>query len=406
MLCLYRKTADKKGEKPFRESYGRIGHLRGFTRAPFLCMTATASSQIRSKIIKLLNMNNTKLIRQSPDKKNIYYSVEKANDMEETFQWMVKLLDGPIAGITKTIIYCRSLKDCGEIYSLFDSPCVSMYHSKTPEKIKKKVLESFLVEDGECRVVIATSAIGMGVNIQDVRQILHYGVPSDLESYVQEVGRGGRDGKPCEAILYYRPFHLAHCDEHMRTFVKNTEKKCRRQVLMNYFIDKPNAPDSKHNCCDACRASCQCVSCSTEKLPSDEPDDVSVPLPTMSRQVQEDERQFLCEMLKEIPSKTGAVSSVFGSAGLSSELDQEVIEAISSKCQYIFSINYIMDNFPVFTKEVAEEILTIVDEIFNDIDEGEFLNAMDDSFINGMLFLDVEEQASGSDSEAELGSND
>ncbi|KAJ7336000.1 hypothetical protein OS493_013370 [Desmophyllum pertusum] len=200
--------------------------------------------------------------------------------MEETFQWMVKLLDGPIAGITKTIIYCRSLKDCGEIYSLFDSPCVSMYHSKTPEKIKKKVLESFLVER-------------MANAVLSLQQVL-LGWASTSKML----------GKP--TLWVFHPIWKA----------------------------------------------------------------------------------------------------MFKSAGLSSELDQEVIEAISSKCQYIFSINYITDNFPVFTKEVAEEILTIVDEIFNDIDEGEFLNAMDDSFINGMLFLDVEEQASGSDSEAELGSND
>ena len=86
-------------------------------------------------------MNNTKFIRHSPDKKNIYYSVEMANDnMEETFQGiMAKLVNEP-TGLPKTINYCRSLKDCGEIYSLFDSPYVSMYHSKTPEKIKEKVL--------------------------------------------------------------------------------------------------------------------------------------------------------------------------------------------------------------------------------------------------------------------------
>ena len=104
------------------------------------------------------------------------------------------------AQIPKTI-YCRSLKDCGEIYSLFDSPRVGMYHSRTPEKIKEQVLKSFREEDGKCCVAIATSALRMGVNIQDVRRIIHYGVPHDLESYVQEVGRGSRDGKPCEAIL-------------------------------------------------------------------------------------------------------------------------------------------------------------------------------------------------------------
>ena len=88
--------------------------------------------------------------------------------------------------IPRTIIYCRSLKDCGEIYTLFDEvkggssncdtsiPVVAMYHSKTPDNIKELVLSSLLEVDGKCRVVIATSALGMGVNIPDVRSIIHY----------------------------------------------------------------------------------------------------------------------------------------------------------------------------------------------------------------------------------------
>ena len=181
-------TANKKGEKPFKTSYGNIGHLRGFTRLPFLCLTATASSQVRKKIIKSLNTKDTKVIRHSPDKNNRYYSVEKCSDIEETFQPTIKVLNENTVDIPKTIM-----------------------------------LKSFMEEDGKCRVLIATSALGVGVNIQDVRKIIHYGVPHDLESYVQEVGRGGRDGKPCEAMLYYRPFYLAHCYEHMCSFVKNTE---------------------------------------------------------------------------------------------------------------------------------------------------------------------------------------
>jgi len=84
-LSNFRGTGNKR-EQPFRESYGKIGHLRFFTKAPFLCMTATASLKVRSKIIKLLNMRNPKVIRQSPDKKNISYHVEKAKELDETFK--------------------------------------------------------------------------------------------------------------------------------------------------------------------------------------------------------------------------------------------------------------------------------------------------------------------------------
>ena len=199
--------------------------------------------------MKLLNMTNAKLIRHSPDKKNVSYHVQKAVDLDETFQWMLNLVSSPVTEIPKSIIYCRSLKDCGEIYSLFEAaansemPIVTIYHSKTPEHIKQKVVSSLLEENRNCRIAIAKSALGMGVNIPNIRQILHYGAPPDLESYLQEVGRGGRDGKPCKATLYYRPFHLAHCDEHMRNFLKNTEGKCRREILMNYFKEKPDTPD-------------------------------------------------------------------------------------------------------------------------------------------------------------------
>ena len=204
---------------------------QSLTTVPFLCMTATASLKIGSKIIKLLNVRNPKLIRQSPDKQNISSHVEKAKELDETFKWILDLFSSSVAEIAKTIIYCRSLKDCGEIYSLFDeiathseAPVVSMYHSKTPEQIKQRVLSSLLEENGDCRIVIATSVLGMGVNIPNIRQIVHYGAPPDLETCVQEVGRGGRDGQPCKAILYYRPFHLANCDEHMRNYVKDTDK--------------------------------------------------------------------------------------------------------------------------------------------------------------------------------------
>ena len=101
--------------------------------------------------MKLLNMRNAKLIRQSPDKKNISYHVEKAKELDETFQWILDLFASPVAEIPKTIIYCRSLKDWGEIYSLFDEvatnsqvPVVAMYTTvRHQSKLNKEYFHLF-----------------------------------------------------------------------------------------------------------------------------------------------------------------------------------------------------------------------------------------------------------------------
>ena len=196
----------------------------------------------------------------------------------------------------------------------------------------------------------------------------------------------------------YRPFHLAHCDEHMRNYLKNTDKKCRRDLLMNYFKEKPNKPNVKHDCCDVCLAACICCLCNALEKPSDvTPPNETVEMATVVRQVPEEDREFLYEMLKDIKINTESPTSVLGSAGLVFELGEQVIEAIVSKCEYVFSVSFIMDNFPIFSEEVANEILIIFDEIFNDIDEAEFLSSMDQSVIDDMSFLDVDEQASAQD---------
>ena len=208
-----------------------------------------------------------------------------------------------------------------------------------------------------------------------------------MEEYIQEVGRGGRDGKRCDATLYFKPIHLSHCDDHMRKYVKNPEQVCRRVMLMTYFKGKINSPDLKRECCDVCQKSCQCTGCIKGSLNSAslvhvaESIDLAVgDVPALSRQVDDSDRQFLQQMLSEIKIEAG--SSIFGTVGLSCGLDDEVIEAIANACQYIFSIDYIMANFPVFSKELAVEILKVVNEIFNDIAEVEFINSMDENIVN------------------------
>lgn len=216
----------------------------------------------------MLNMTAVKTIRMSPDKRNVKYVVEKAkSELQDTFGWLISdMINNPHA--EKTIIFCQSLKACGDIYDTFQHflPCkskVAMYHSKTPQDIKDNVLSDLMSPDGSIRLVIATSALGMGVNLPNIKRVVMFGVPESMESYLQPVGRGGRDGSEVLSIMFYHAYHLCHCDPTMRAFVKN-KVNCRRGEILQFFNEKIEKPSILHKCCDVCSKQCNCGVCPEE----------------------------------------------------------------------------------------------------------------------------------------------
>jgi superfamily II DNA helicase RecQ len=224
---------------------------------------------MRNKIIKCLNLKNSKVIQLSPDKENVKYIVERACDeIDNTFSWLRNNLKNCNADqMEKTVVFCCSIKECGDIYEsfLFNLPgeyqsCFAMYHAKTPQRIKDMVLADFLNPNGVIRLVIAKSALGMGVIIPNIRRVVNYGIPKDMESYVQGVGRGGRDCHDVLAITYYRPCHLCHIDKVMRAFVKSKEH-CRRLHILELFDKNTKKAPAviPHKCCDIRTKECKWV---------------------------------------------------------------------------------------------------------------------------------------------------
>lgn len=214
-------------------------------------------------------MRNVKIVKLSPEKDNIMYTVKKvAKDVEEVFADILAEPKEKKTDTPKTVVYCRSIKDCGELFSIFDEhlkedggKLFAMYHSKTPQNIQHFVLTQIMEEDSEIRIVFATSALGMGVNIPDIRRVIHHGVPGDMEQSVQEIGRGGHNGSQATAVLMYASYHLSHCGTTMRNYVKGEEGKCRRELICSYFMEKAEQMPPKHNCCDLCDNECDCEEC-------------------------------------------------------------------------------------------------------------------------------------------------
>jgi len=109
--------------------------------------------------------------------------------------------------------------------------------------------------------VHVTIAFGMGVDTPDVRQVIHYGAPNDIHSYIQETGRGGRDGKVTVAKLFNVSKLNRFCDKDMLRYIKNTSE-CHRDVLFRNTDDYTHADmGKKYLCCDICKLKCDCGSC-------------------------------------------------------------------------------------------------------------------------------------------------
>lgn len=130
--------------------------------------------------------------------------------------------------------------------------------------MNEKVLKSFKEPGSKLRIVIATTAFGMGVDCPDIRQIIHYGATNLLEEYVQETGRAGRDGLPSRAVLIYlKPGR--HVGDEMKVYGANIIS-CRRELLFQQFLSYVQEDvKSLCLCCDICAVMCECEKCNEMK---------------------------------------------------------------------------------------------------------------------------------------------
>ena len=125
----------------------------------------------------------------------------------------------------------------------------------------KKELDSFMIVRRKLRIIIATTAFGIGVDCPDVSKVIHYGPPGDVEQYVQETRRAGRDGSPAIVLLLYG---APGKHTHKRVQDYAASKKCHRSTLFKHFIlfEDCELSVTKCKCCDICESECKCGQCS------------------------------------------------------------------------------------------------------------------------------------------------
>ena len=174
--------------------FGRLAEVRAFIPpgTPLMACTATASKSVKKDVIESLEMTDCVEVAASPDRPNIYYEVKLRSDVDTDFLPLISTLREKSVHTPRVLVYCQSLDMCADLYAHFHyelgeasyyplgSPHLSdfrlfgMFHASTPQHNKDVILKSLLVPDGVVRVVFATVALGMGIDLCDVNTVIHF----------------------------------------------------------------------------------------------------------------------------------------------------------------------------------------------------------------------------------------
>jgi len=184
----------------FRPSYLKITEFteKLKTRPTIGAFTATATKDVKNDIIRLLKLNDPMCLTTGFDRPNLHFGVEKPKNKSSRFHELIKEHNGECG-----VVYCATRRTVDIVCAELQRRGISAgrYHAGLEDTERRITQENFI--ENRISVIVATNAFGMGIDKPDVRFVIHYNMPKNLENYYQEAGRAGRDGKPSRCILLF-----------------------------------------------------------------------------------------------------------------------------------------------------------------------------------------------------------
>lgn len=247
----------------FRPEYKRLNAIKQrFPDVPLIALTATADRAVRGDIAQHMGMRNERIFVSSFDRPNLSLAVLPGVDRWKSIERIIARHAGKCG-----IIYCGSRDATEKLAAKLQKIGVRAdhYHAGRSAEDRNEVQDEFI--SGKLHVICATIAFGMGIDKSDVRFVIHYNLPGNLESYYQEIGRAGRDGQPSETILFYsyadvqgQMYHIEKVEDlqYKKILIAKLDRMkeyaeaqvCRRTILLSYFSESAGQPCGN---CDVCK---------------------------------------------------------------------------------------------------------------------------------------------------------
>lgn len=262
LVCIDEAHCTSTWGNDFRESYSKLNVIkRWIPNVPMLALTATASGKVREDICKSLELNCPAMVIGQFDRPNLYIKISiKKDDVKSDLSDLLNKFKNEYI-----IIYCKTREDTEQTAEAINELGItsSPYHAGLSNIERDTIQKNF--NNGQYKCIVATIAFGMGINVPNIRLVIHYSCPKNLESYYQEIGRAGRDGKYSECHLFYstKDFILnryfikdltnVKYREYQEQEIRNIEKyvyttECRRRILLGNFGDIVNECTNCDNC--------------------------------------------------------------------------------------------------------------------------------------------------------------